>query len=229
MKWKNLENKLGYVFHNRQLLEQALTHSSWVNEYDKGQEHNERFEFLGDAILEFCVSKVLFTRFADVREGVLTQLRSQLVSEACLAQRAQELGLGALLRLGKGEEKQGGRQRAAILCDAFEALLAAIYLDGGIGACEQAVEVIFRNHWPTSAIQARPKDAKTRLQEKMQQVYHCLPEYVHLPSKGPEHAKRFTVTLHLPNGPDFSAVGSSCKRAEQNVARQVLSFLEQQE
>ncbi|WP_288908413.1 ribonuclease III domain-containing protein, partial [uncultured Desulfovibrio sp.] len=129
---------LGHVFARPELLERALTHSSWANEYGAGPEHNERQEFLGDAVLELCVSWELYRRFPDAREGQLTRLRARLVSTTSLAERARALGLDQCIKLGRGEESQGGRERDAVLSDALEAVLAAIYEDGGEGAAKAA-------------------------------------------------------------------------------------------
>ena len=125
-----LEARLGYRFSDRTLLETALTHSSWTNER-KNAVHNERLEFLGDAVLEICVSEKLYTRYPQEREGSLTRLRARLVGEEKLAELAHKLGLGECLRLGKGEEAQGGRERPALLADAMEAVIGVAYLDGG--------------------------------------------------------------------------------------------------
>ena len=148
---KVLEPVLGYVFTKPALLDLALTHSSWANEYSCGQEHNERQEFLGDAVLELCVSWEIYKRFPSAREGELTKMRSNLVSAVSLAERARDLGLDVLLKLGRGEENQGGRKRDAVLSDALEAVLAAVYEDGGFAAAQKAVARIFAGQWPDRA------------------------------------------------------------------------------
>lgn len=222
-----LEEKLGHAFDRPALLELALTHSSWSNEYGMGQKHNERQEFLGDAVLELSVSWELFCRFPGAREGELTKMRALLVSTVSLAQRARELGLDALIKLGKGEENQGGRSRDAVLSDALEAVLAAVYEDGGYEAARESVRRIFAAHWPQAAAkQPRLKDNKTRLQEAALQLFKERPSYVQLASRGPEHAKIFEVLLRLPDGREFPASGSSCKKAEQEAARLALAALE---
>ena len=129
-----VKKQLGHGFIRKDLLELALTHSSWANECGPGQEHNERQDFLGDAVLELCVSWELYRRFPSAREGELTKMRSSLVSAVSLAERARDMGLDRLLKLGRGEESQGGRKRDAVLSDALEAVLAAIYEDGGFAA-----------------------------------------------------------------------------------------------
>lgn len=218
------ETMLGYTFNNPDLLSVALTHSSWVNEHGGGASHNERLEFLGDAVLELCVSSELFLRFPLAREGVLTRMRSRLVSAQFLAGLARELGLDRSLRLGRGEESQGGRQRDALLSDALEAVLGAVYQDGGHDAARRVVGHIFRRCWPCVAESPSGKDFKTRLQETTQRLHKDRPVYVLIGSSGPEHAKCFNVRLDLPGGPSFTASGPSLKRAEQEAARAALEF-----
>ncbi|MDE5878561.1 MAG: ribonuclease III [Desulfovibrio sp.] len=219
-----LAAKLGHAFGRPELLELALTHSSWANERGAGA-HNERLEFLGDAVLELCVSTELFRRFPDLREGELTRLRAHLVSTVGLAQRARDLGLDAHIRLGKGEERQGGRSRDAILSDALEAVLAAIYEDGGFDAALAAVARIFAGHWPLAAGAPRARDYKSRLQEAVQHRFGTMPVYAQVAASGPEHAKHFQVRLTLPDGRDFAGQGTSCKKAEQDAARCALEAL----
>ncbi len=219
---RRLEDALGYHFRNMQLLHLALTHSSWANERGVGQRHNERLEFLGDAVLELTVSKELFERFHDLREGELTRLRSRLVSTASLAERARELGIRELLLLGRGEEQQGGRQRDTVLSDAFEAVLAAVYEDGGFAAAQQCVGRIFAGLWPCGQHAPAHKDYKTRLQEVTQQRYRQRPVYRLVNSRGPEQAKVFDVAVMLPDGREIAASGASCKKAEQEAARLAL-------
>ena len=215
-----VKKQLGYDFIRKDLLELALTHSSWANECGSGQEHNERQEFLGDAVLELCVSWEVYRRFPVAREGELTKMRSGLVSAVSLAERAREMGLDSLLKLGRGEESQGGRKRDAVLSDALEAVLAAIYEDGGFAATQEAVARIFAGQWPDRAGDGKAsKDYKTRLQESSQQRFGQAPLYTRVGSHGPEHSKVFEVVLRLPDGSEFSASGSSCKKAEQQAAR----------
>lgn len=223
-----LEPALGHVFAAPDLLDLALTHSSWANECGEGQIHNERLEFLGDAVLELCVSTHLYHLFPDAREGELTKMRAHLVSTVSLAERARKIGLDGLLKLGRGEESQGGRSRDSVLSDAFEAMLAAVYEDGGFAAAQAAVGRLFADRWPKTAEKAMPKDYKTRLQEASQQRFGQAPLYTRLGSEGPEHAKVFEIALRLPDGTEFTATGSSCKKAEQGAARQALEVLQKQ-
>ncbi|MDR2055580.1 MAG: ribonuclease III [Desulfovibrio sp.] len=225
-----LEERLGHVFARPELLTQALTHSSLANECPHAQEHNERLEFLGDAALELCVSSALFRRFPAAREGELSAMRSRLVSAGSLARLARELGLDKLLMLGRGEEMQGGRCRDSVLSDVFEALLAAVYEDGGFAAALAAVEGLFAPYWPgLDEEPRRPKDYKTRLQEKTLQIFRDRPRYQMKASHGPDHARVFSVALRLPDGREFSGSGTSCKSAEQDAARKALAALREEE
>ena len=224
-----LESTLDYVFQRPALLRTALTHSSWANESGGTVAHNERQEFLGDAVLEVCVSWELFSRFPKAREGDLTRMRSQLVSTRALADLAREVGLEHSLRLGRGEESQGGRQRDTVLSDALEAVLGAVFEDGGHAAAVRVVSHIFRNRWPQSLGVSPVKDFKTLLQECTQRLHKDRPVYVLVGSHGPEHAKCFEVRLDLPGGTSFTATGASLKRAEQEAARTALDFCRAQE
>lgn len=221
-----LAARLGHRFARPELLELALTHSSWANERGAGSAHNERLEFLGDAVLELCVSTELFQRFPGAREGELTRLRAHLVSTVGLAQRARELGLDAHIRLGRGEEQQGGRDRDAILSDALEAVLAAVYEDGGFAAARDAVARIFAGHWPEAAGAPQARDNKSRLQEATQHLFSGkMPVYAQVAASGPEHAKHFQVRLTLPDGRYFPGQGTSLRKAEQDAARCALEAL----
>ncbi len=221
-RYLELQETLGYTFKKPESLLLALTHSSFANENKKLGVHNERQEFLGDAVLELCASWVLFTRFPTVREGDLTKLRSSLVSAKSLANIARELHIDTHLRLGRGEESQGGRQRDAVLCDALEAVLGAVFEDGGYDAAFAVVLHIFSKHWPEHANQDLQKDYKTQLQEAMQRLHKDRPVYVLQKSSGPEHAKVYEVCLTLPQGKSILATGQSLKRAEQEAARLAL-------
>ena len=223
---RTLEERIGHVFVRPDLLDLALTHSSWANERGGGEHaHNERLEFLGDAVLELCVSAQLYRRFPQMREGQLTRMRAHLVSTVSLAERARKLGLDALLKLGRGEESQGGRSRDTVLSDALEAVLAAVYEDGGFVAAQNCVARIFADRWPENAEPSMPKDCKTRLQEITQQRFGGVPQYVRVGASGPDHARIFEILLRLPDGTEIRATGSSCKKAEQDAARQALERL----
>lgn len=216
-----LEDRLQYRFHDISLLATALTHSSWANEHNTV--HNERLEFLGDAVLELNVSHEIYKRFPQEREGGMTRLRSRLVSEDKLAELARSLKLGDMLFMGRGEEAQGGRERAALIADAMEAVLGAVYLDGGHKEASALIHRLYADRWPAPGTDRRSKDYKTRLQEVTQAMLHSLPVYMPLSSSGPEHAKTFRVQLELSDGRSFIAEGGSLKRAEQEAARLALA------
>lgn len=215
---KNIHYSFGQVKH----LVLALTHSSYTNEHPDFDGHNERLEFLGDAVLELCVSELLYERFGGLREGELTYIRSGLVSQGALARLALELELDKCLRLGRGEEEQGGRRREALVSDAFEAVLGAVFIDGGFEAARGVVRALFTPLLPAGEGKEKPKDNKSFLQELMQRDFQDRPVYTLLGSSGPEHAKLFEVGLVLPDGSSFKASGSSVKRAEQAVAAEAL-------
>ena len=216
------EQKIGYHFKDRALLLQALTHSSYANEIDQTLENNERLEFLGDAVLELCVSQELYHRFPDVREGVLTCFRAQLVSEAALADSARNLGIQPYLLLGKGEENQGGRERNSILCDVLESLFGAIFLDGGFQQVNALIMRLLAPKWPKSSTFQKNKDFKSNLQEITQKHFADRPRYSLRDSFGPEHAKIYSVQLRLPNGERYQAEAGSVKKAEQLAAQKAL-------
>jgi|SRR5579871_749116 ribonuclease III len=237
-----LESSLGYHFRRRAMIEQAVTHSSQAREQEAQQagdkykvSDNEQMEFLGDAVLSLVTSEELFRRFPQFREGDLSKLRAHLVSERHLIQVAHRLELGHYLRLGRGEEKSGGRGKTALLVDALEAILAAIYLDGGF---EGAREFVLRNIVEPELERMNREggtlpvtDFKSALQEAVQSLGLPQPAYVLVDEAGPEHSKTFTVEarLNMKNGkePEFvgRAKGSTKKTAEQDAARQVLTFL----
>ncbi|MGE4537815.1 MAG: ribonuclease III [Desulfovibrio sp.] len=217
-----LENALGHVFARPELLTTALTHSSYANERGEAAKHNERLEFLGDAVLELSVSEELFARFPESPEGELTLLRSQLVNESSLAAMALRLSLEDHILLGKGEENQGGRTRPSLLSDAFEAVIGALFLDGGYAAAKRFVDATFADVWPVRSVAPKTRDYKSRLQEYTQKVHKARPVYTLLGSEGPEHDKRFTVRLELPDGRGLKAVEKSVKKAEQMAARLAL-------
>jgi len=224
-----IQEYVGYAFSRGELLEEALTHSSYANEFPGRGQSNERLEFLGDAVLELCITEELFSRYPDADEGRLTMYRATLVNERALANLALDVGLDKTLLLGRGEEAQGGRRRSALLSDAFEALLGAIFLDGGYLAAREWVLNRFERLWPgIQAVQTDKKDYKTRLQEFTQQQFKDRPTYVLEDTTGPEHERIFHVLLRLPAGEEFRSQGTSVKKAEQQAAHNALRFLVQQ-
>lgn len=223
-----LEAVLGYTFVNRALLEQALRHTSWCNEQPANTprlDDNERLEFLGDAVLDLVVGHRLMTRYPQLREGELSVTRAQVVSEAGLSEVAGQLGLGQWLLLGKGEEKSGGRTKASILADAFEAILAAIYLDGGFTAAWDLVGRLLSQRIETVEFKGF-YDFKTRLQELSQARLKATPTYRVVSEIGPDHDKRFVVAVTIGTEEWARAVGKSKKEAEQMAAAEAHFRLE---
>ena len=221
-----LEGVLGHVFRDRGLLEQALRHASWCNEHsDAGLEDNERLEFLGDAVLDLVVGHELMTRYPQLREGELSVTRAQVVSEAGLGEVAGQLGIGAWLMLGKGEEKSGGRSKPSILADAFEAILAAVYLDGGFTAAVAIVDRLLAQRIETVEFKGF-FDFKTRLQETAQARLKSTPTYRVVQEIGPDHDKRFVVAVTIGDDEWARAVGKSKKEAEQMAAAEAHFRLE---
>ena len=229
-----LQERIGYRFGNVSYLERAITHSSYSNETGARNHHllcNERLEFLGDSVLSLVVSNYLYTHFSEYPEGTLTRIRSAVVCEAALASFAERIGLGEFLLLGRGEAQNGGAEKPAILADAFEALLAAIYLDAGAEDGMPAV-ASFLLPLVKSAIDALPEmgdvriDSKSRLQEFIQQDREQkeVLEYRLVGESGPDHNKTFTVDLYLGANCIGSGKGHSKKAAEQAAAKAALSL-----
>jgi ribonuclease III len=233
---------LGYSFARPELLSLALTHSSYAREQDAAAPpessrvgDNEQLEFLGDAVLSLVTTEELFQRFPNYQEGTLSKLRAHLVSEKHLIRAAQQLGLGNFLRLGRGEEKSGGRSKIALLVDAFEAVLGAMYLDGGMDVARKFVleRVVTPElaHLASNGSGLPLTDYKSSLQEKLQALGRPQPYYQLVKEQGPEHSKTFTVEARLQASdtakPEFIglAQGSTKKKAEQEAARQVLEYL----
>ena len=218
-----LEINMGYEFKDSSLLKTALTHSSYANEAGRGTKYNERLEFLGDSVLSLIVSEYLFEAFPNMPEGELTKLRAALVCEKSLAKFSQKLGVGEFLLLGNGEENSGGRTRPSILADAFEALLAALYLDSDMDKAREYVLGFVKD----ALKESKPsfKDYKTMLQEIIQQNreesvrYHLVGEY------GPDHNKRFVVEVHLNSNVIGHGEGRSKKEAEQQAAKEALELM----
>lgn len=223
---KKLEEALQYKFKDKRLLERALTHSSFANENRRSDGSNERLEFLGDSVLSIIVAEHIFLNYRNLPEGELTKIRASLVCENALHEFALELNLGEFLRLGKGEQQNGGASRPSILADAFEAVLAAIYLDGGIEPAKRHVLRFVDKKLSCRGIAAF-KDYKTVLQEVIQQNPEEKLEYVLVDEKGPDHEKIFTVEVHLNSNVIGVGTSGSKKRAEQEAARQALELMGQ--
>jgi ribonuclease-3 len=228
-----LERALGYVFTSRPLLARAVTHSSSANELQpataaEGPADNERLEFLGDAVLGFLVSESLFQRFTDFSEGQLSLLKNHLVSATHLLDVAHQLELGRYLQLGRGEETAGGRSKQRLLVNAFEAVLAAVYLDGGIDA---ARALLRRHAWPPDEELAElagsgpPHDFRAELEKLSRDRKLPRPLYFLMGENGPGHARTFTVEVKVGKELVASAEGSSKKAASHNAARRVCEML----
>ncbi len=219
-----LEQNLHYTFNDKSLLENALTHSSYANELRAPHSSNERLEFLGDSVLSVIVADYIYKTYPNKPEGELTKLRASLVCEKSLCYFANKISLGEFLRLGKGEDQNGGRQRPSILADAFEAVLAAMYLDGGI---EVATKHVMR--FVTEELENIDdevfKDYKTSLQEVIQQNPEEQLTYVLTDESGPDHDKRFFVEVHLNSNVIGKGVGKNKKQAEQAAAKQALILM----
>ncbi len=216
-----IEAKLGYGFKSRSLLINALTHSSYANE-NRGRscESNERLEFLGDSVLGLVVADALYRRFPEMPEGRMTRMRAQLVCEESLHRVATELSLGEYMRLGRGEEHTGGRNRTSILADAVEALIAAMYLDGGMDVARAFIEKFILSALNGSYIAFG--DCKTELQELVQKKSGSVLTYELLGESGPDHDKTFTSQVSLNGRPIGSGSGRTKKEAEQAAARAAL-------
>lgn len=213
---KNLEEALGYRFRDGALLRRALTHPS------VGKEDNQRLEFLGDAVLQFLMSDKLFREHPEDREGGLTHLRALLVCEAALSQVARELDLGAALIMDRGEEMTGGREKPSVLCDAMEAVLAAVYLDGGLDAARKVMD----RCWPDPEKVQRPaQDSKGALQELLQRGGGAPPEYRITGQSGPAHDPCFEATVYRLGEPLATGSGRTKKQAEQEAAVRALEIL----
>lgn len=214
---KNLEISLGYVFKDIGLLKTALTHSS------SGEANNQRLEFLGDAVLEVCISSILYNKTPPLNEGEMTQYRSQIVSEAGLFAVAKYIKLGKYIRMGKSFKKMGGARLKSVLSDALEAVLAAIFLDGGLDSTMEVVTNLFEK---TKSLSQHIQDYKTMLQERTQKHSNALPEYTLVKTEGPSHRPRFTCTVSYEGKVLGTGVAGSIKQAEQEAAQQALSVIE---
>ncbi len=222
---KELEQKIGYTFQNKGLLKKAVTHSSYANEAKEKNGSNERLEFLGDAVLSIIISDFLYKNYNHLPEGELTKLRASLVCEKSLFGFSKQLDLGSFLRLGKGEKQTGGSERSSILADAFEAVLAAIYLDGGIESASKFV-MGFANTELLNTKQSAFIDYKTTLQEIIQKNPDEKPSYHLTGESGPDHDKKFAVEVRLNGELIGTGEGRSKKEAEQAAACEALKKIE---
>lgn len=216
---------LGHNFRDISLLRDALTHRSFANEHpEQAPKDNERMEFLGDAVLSLSASALLWEHFPEAKEGELTRLRADLVCEAGLSELARELALGPALRLGKGEDRSGGRTKPRLLCCAFEACIAAVYLDGGLDAASKVVRQLFESRLSKPRLGQR--DFKTRVQEVVQAIGGGTPRYAVVQTDGPDHARIFHVSCVVQERELGRGTGRSKLEAEQDAAQSALGKLE---
>ncbi|WP_296045409.1 ribonuclease III [uncultured Alteromonas sp.] len=220
-RYARLSQRLGYQFSNVELLQQALTHRS------AAKQHNERLEFLGDAVLGMVVAQALFKRFPTVPEGKLTRMRSTLVKGDTLAELGREADVGELLKLGPGELKSGGHRRSSIIADAMEAILGAIYLEAGLDTTADVILRLWQSRIEKLDPNEHPKDAKTRLQEFLQSRKLPLPVYEVVDISGKDHDQTFVVHCQIDSlGNPMKGTGTSRRKAEQQAARNALEKLE---
>lgn len=212
---------LSKLFENKDLFTQALTHRSWVNEHSHIRESNERLEFLGDAVLEFVVSKELFLRFSDKEEGYLTALRANLVNTVSLSEIAIDLSLGEKLFLSKGEEETGGRENVSILADCVEAIIGALFIDKGIKSAEKFIDEVLLSKL-AEKLKEPLKDAKSMLQELVQAKGMPAPKYEVIAEEGPDHNKKFTVAVVVSGKAYGQGIGKSKSEAAQLAAGNAL-------
>ena len=220
----DIQQRIAYTFKNPELLERALTHKSYANE-NRVPYHNERMEFLGDAVLNLVVSEYLMSTCPDSNEGDLSRFRAAVVSEPALAIVARELGIGRHLLLGKGEEQTGGRNKDSLLADSLEALIASVYLDRGKDAAESLVIRFFEGLLKKTRSTGGTLDYKTELQELCQDQLKQLPEYRVVSESGPDHLKQFEMEVWIKGTLSGRGIGKSKKEAEQRAAKEALEKL----
>ena len=222
-----LEKIIGYKFTDRKNLVLALTHSSYANDLKLGKlAHNERLEFLGDAVLELSSSEALFEMYPEKKEGELTRLRASIVCEPTLAACARDINLDKYLMLGRGEEQTGGRNRDSVVSDAFEALIGAIYIDGGFASAKDFVSKFVMNDVENKHLFY---DSKTILQELLQKVFKERVEYVLVEETGPDHNKQFTVDAVFDGKVIGSGTGKTKRKAEQQAAYEAIKKIKEQD
>jgi len=225
----SLENELGYEFKDVGLLREALQHSSYVNEQsDPALQDNERLEFLGDAVLDLVITHILMNHFLQTREGELSRMRAAIVNESQLAAVAQKLNLGQYLLLGKGEALSHGEEKSSILADALEAVIAAVYLDGGLKNAFDVIERQFSRVISQVGERLAAEDFKSRLQELVQVRFKTIPHYTVIAESGPDHDKTFEVSLSIGTSLTTHGTGKSKKAAEQAAAQVAFEQLQEE-
>jgi ribonuclease-3 len=217
----DIQQRIAYQFSNTELLERALTHKSYANE-NRVPYHNERMEFLGDAVLNLVVSEYLMKTCPDSTEGDLSRLRAAVVSEPALAAIAREIGLGRYILLGRGEEQTGGRDKGSLLANCLEALIASIYLDTGKESADAFVIRFFENIIQKTCTSRGTLDHKTKLQELCQERLRQLPEYKVVSESGPDHQKQFEVEVWIKGQVSGRGIGRNKKEAEQRAAKEAI-------
>ena len=224
-KIEEFEKGIGITFVNKQLLKDALTHRSYVNEHKECKTHNERLEFLGDAVLELVVSDYLFNKFLTRPEGELTSFRSALVKTESLADTATTLNIGEYMFLSKGEEDTGGRTKNYLLANTFEAIIGAMYLDQGYTACKEFIYAHLLEKLGDIVKNRLDIDSKTKIQEMAQAKYKVTPIYEVIEQKGPDHDKEFTVVVKINSNVIGEGKGSSKQRAEEDAATKGIEYI----
>ncbi len=222
-KYTQFEKRFGISFHDKKLLEQAFTHRSYINENkNSGLSHNERLEFLGDAVLELIVTEFLFEKFPEVNEGILTAYRSALVRTETISRVARRMGMNELLKLSKGESRDEGKARDYILANTFEAFLGALHLDQGYEVVKKLVGKLLFQELEEIIRSGSWKDPKSRLQEYAQETYGKTPHYEILSATGPDHDKKFVVSVHFGEREVAQGEGKSKQQAQQDAAKRAL-------
>lgn len=222
----DFENRLGYRFKNKELLHEALTHSSFCHEHpDIMKTHNERLEFLGDSVLGLIIVEYLFLHEGNLSESVMAKTKSYIVKEAVLSDIAASLSLGNYLRLGKGEDTSGGRLKKSLLSDAVEAIIGAVYIDTGFKKTKEIVLDLFSNKIDSIIRSGEFQDFKTELQERTQHFFNIVPEYRVIKQEGKEHRKIFTVEVYISEEKYGIGTGKNKKEAETHAAREALERL----
>ncbi|MBU0513304.1 MAG: ribonuclease III [Proteobacteria bacterium] len=221
--WEALQERLAYRFNGREWLQRAMSHPSWTNEAGlTALDSNQRLEFLGDAVLELAVSRLLYAKFPEADEGALTRARAALVNEAALARLARRLDLAPCLRLGRGERGDGGDDKPSILADAVEALFGAVFLDGGLEAAAEVIERLIGPRMSRAINRAPDSEPKTSLQELAQRRFHLTPHYRLVAETGPDHAKQFAAEVVVGDEVWGQGEGRSRKEAERRAAAAAL-------
>ena len=218
----SLQNQIGYTFQNISLLNKSLTHKSYVNENSESLKDNERFEFLGDSVLDLIVSDYLLKEFPDFSEGILSKIRAAVVNESCLAELARQIDLGKYLLFGKGEEASGGREKNSLLANAYEALAGAVYFDSNLETAKNVYLPVLSREIAKYAETDRFRDYKSELQEYTQTHFNCIPNYTIVDERGPAHDKEFEVVVRIQESIRGRGTGKSKKESEQAAAKSAL-------